>query len=355
MSLIYRFPTNASLDDVTQEYVVQREKLLGIKEVLPLADLLTQVVMWDELDNDFGMTAVHNMRTDPPVDTRPGSRVRSYEPIPFKETDVIREDELLKARQLGTLGGVVNISEMIGRVARSRTDKTFIRAEWCVWQATGGILDIIENGVHVHEEFPVQVYDTLVDWDQRATATPLRDDDAVKLMFEGTGATAEGAVAYLNQKTLNWRLENANDNDLRGFRNENFRNVTFSLDEMNKIQQDRGLPIYKLYNEGYYGRDKLWHKFIPDGEVRIKGKRTEGQQHGGFGMTPTFHRLKNGQPAPGFFNFLEVNGQPNTGMAEVSMSQLGGGKNPRIENTGGVYGGPFIKYPRSFIRMRVKH
>lgn len=355
MSLIFRFPTNVAMDVTTQEYVVEREKLLGMQEVLPLTDMLTQKVQWDELDNDFGMTAPHQMGTDPRTDTRSGSRLREFEPIPFKETDVIREDELLRARQYGTLGGVVDLHELIGRVMKSRMDKTFLRAEWCIWEALRGELEVSENGVYVHELFPVQTYDSVVDWDARTTATPLRDDNAVKEMFEGTGASGEGAIAYLNTRTMNWRLENANPNDLQGFKGDNFRNVTFSVKDMNKIQEDRGLPIYKVYNGGYYDRNKVFQKFIRDGEVIVKGKRPEGQKVGGFGMTPTFHRLKNGMPAPGFFNFLEVNGQPNRGATEVSLADLGAGKNPRIENTGGVYGGPFLKYARSIVKMTVKH
>jgi hypothetical protein len=353
--LIYRFPTNVSMDVTTQEYVVQVEKLLGIQELMPFEELLTQRVQWDELDNDFGMTAPHKMGTDPRVDTRAGSKLREYTAIPFKETDIIREDELLNARQFGTLGGVVDITSLVGRVMKSRTDKTFIRAEWCVWQAASGELEIEENGVYVHETFPIQTFDSVIDWDNRDTATPLRDDDAVKLMFAGTGASAEGATAYANQKTINWRLENANDKDLHGFRGSNFRNTTFSLKDMNEIQVDRGLPIYKVYNEGAYDRKKVFNLFIPDGVVYVKGKRPAGQVPGNFGMTPTFHRIKNGLPAPGFFNFLEVNGQSNRGMTEVSLSDLGAGKNPRIENTGGVYGGPFFRYPRSMVKMTVKH
>lgn len=353
--LVYRFPTNVSMDVTTQEYVVQVENLVGIQEVMPFEDLLTQTVRWDELDNDFGMTAVHKMGTDPHVDTRAGSRVREYTTIPFKETDAIREDELLSARQFGTLGGVVDITSIVGRVMKSRMDKTFIRCEWCVWQATGGELEIEENGVYVHETFPIQTYDAVTDWDNRDDATPLRDFNAAKELFVGTGASGEGATAYLNTQTLNWLLENANQKDIAGFRSENFRNTTFSLADLNKIMTDRELPILKEYNEGFYGRDKVFHKYIPDGEVRVKGKRPMAQVPGNFGMTPTFHRLKNGLPAPGFFNFLEVNGQSNRGLAEVSLADLGAGKNPRIENTGGVYGGPFFRYPRSMVNMRVKH
>jgi hypothetical protein len=353
MSIIYRVPTNVSMDETTQEYTIQREKMLG-EEVLPFAEAQTQRVEWDELDVERGMTAPSNLKTDPKVDTRPGSKLRSYKPIPFKETDVVGEDELLEARAYGTLGGVVNLSEIVGRIMRARMDKTYVRAEWLRWETLQGGFTVDENGVYVHETFPIQTYDSLVDWDSRATATPLRDDNAVSLLFDGTGASADGAIAYCNQKTLNWRLENANPDDLGGKR-VSATDINISLKRMNEVAVERGLPIYKLYNEGYNPRAGDFTKFIHDGNVVVVGKRQTGQKVGDFLMTPSFHRIKNGQPAPGFFNILEINGRGNPGMVEVSAADLGAGKNPRIENTGGVYGGTRLKYPRSVVLMRVKH
>lgn len=353
MSIIYRVPTNVSMDETTQEYVIEREKFLG-EEILPFTEAMTQRVRWDELDAERGMTAPSNLKTDPVIDTRPGSKTREYTPIPFKETDVIGEDELLEARAFGTLGGVVNLSEQIGRVMRARMDKTFIRFEWLRWQTLMGEFTVNENGVYVHEEFPVQVYDVDTDWDDRDNATPLRDDNAVAQMFVGTGASADGAIAYCNRTTLNWRLENANAKDLGGIKVDN-TNLTFDVDQMNKISSRRGVATYRPYEEGYNPRIGDFTKFIPDGIVVVVGKRQKGQKVGDVCLTPSFHRTKNGQPAPGFFNVLEVNGRGNPGMVEVSAADLGAGKNPRIENTGGGYGGTRLKYPRSVIVMKVKH
>ncbi|MGB8508410.1 MAG: major capsid protein, partial [Pyrinomonadaceae bacterium] len=342
--IIYRFPTNVSLDEATQEYFIQRDQMIGDK-IMPFREHLTQRVQWDELDSERGMTAPHNMKSDPRVDKRSGSRVREYTPIPFKETEPITEDELLQARQAATLGGVIDLHDLVGRRIKAREDKTFIRAEWCRWQTLRGTLDINENGVRVHETFPVQQYDVINDWDDREAATPLRDFNAVKLLFRGTGASAKGAIAYVNQTTLNWLLENANDNDLRGFRGQNFLSLAFSLTQLNTILQDRGLPTLELYDEGYIDEDGDWQNFIEDGEAIVIGKRPVGQVVGDFSMTPSLHRQKNGVPVGGFFTIIEVNGQSNRGMTEVSLADLGAGKNPNIEITGGVYGGTRLLYP----------
>lgn len=351
--IVFRFPTNVSLDLVTQEYVIQRELMIG-DQLLPFTEALTEKVQWDELDNDQGMTAPSNLRTDPKIDVRQGSKLREYTPMYFKETDVIREDELLRARAFGTLGGVIDISELVGRTLKSRQDKNWIRKETLTWAALQGSISFNENGVIVNETFPVQTFTAPINWDLPATAAPLKDHGTVRLKFRGTGARADGAVAYLNQTTLNALLANANQADIAGFRSENFRNTTFSLTDLNKIQAERKLPIYELYDEGFYDSTGTFQTFIPDWIVIVIGKRQIGQKVGDFVSTPSFHRTRNGMPAPGMFAILEVNGQGNPGMMEVSAAALGAGKNPRIDITGGFYGGPRILYPRSVVVMTVK-
>src|SRR5882724_8224085 len=107
--ITFRFPTNVSVDGVVQEYVIQRDKLVGIS-LLPFADLPTQVVVWDELDRERGMTAPHNMDADPKVGKRPGSKRRQYEPLYFKETDVLNESDIFMPRAIGSVVVVPNNS-----------------------------------------------------------------------------------------------------------------------------------------------------------------------------------------------------------------------------------------------------
>ncbi len=352
MGLTFTYPTNVALDMVIQEYVIDTSMFKGL-QLLPVEEAMTQKVQWDELDNERGMTAPHLLGTDPRIDLRPGSKLREYEPIPFKESDLVKEDELLRARQLGTLGGVININAIVARLAKARMDKTRIRQEWTVWNALRGQLTINENNVFVSETFPVQQYTPLVAWNNFANAAPIKDFNAIKLLYRGTGATIQGAMAYINQTTCNWLLENQNPNDLKGFQNSNYLNLTFSLEETNKILAARGLPMLMVYDEGYYDEAGIFRTFIEDGDVHIIGKRPLGQAVGNWISTPTLHRVKNGMPAPGFFEILEVNGMPSSGATTISLADLGAGKNPKFELTGGIYGGPVLRFGRSVIRMDV--
>jgi hypothetical protein len=350
MSLVLTFPTNAELDLVVQDYVAQTDSFAGA-EILPEAESMAQKVRWDERDRDAGATAPHVMGTDPKTDKRQGSKTHEYEPIPFKETDLLKEDEILRARELGTMNNRLDLSREIARIAKNRLDKTRIRMEILRWQTLRGEIDIDENGVVVHEEFPIQSHNPLVDWDNLATAKPLADFNSMKLKFRGTGASAQGAEAWMNQTTASWLLENQNEADLKGFQNGNFTNLAYSIEELNKILAARGLPTIRVYDEGYIDKNDNFVNFLDDAEVILVGKRPGTQKPGDWMKTPSLHVDKNGMPAPGFFSIIEVNGQPSEKVGTVTIAQLGASKNPKIEITGGVYGGTRLLFPKSVIRM----
>lgn len=338
--------------DVVQAFEPSPEDYIG-ESIMPMEESMFQEVQWDERDHDRGLTAPHVMGTDPKVDKRQGHKTRSYTPIPFKETDLLKEDEILRARQLGTMAGTLHVAEEIGKIVRDRWVKTLGRMEKLRWDTLRGAIAIDENDVKVNETFAVQTHTPLVDWDTVATARPLADFNALKLKFRKTGASAQGAIAYMNQVTANWLLENQNANDIKGFQNSNFVQLPYSVEELNKVLSIRGLPTIVVYDEGWVDESDNLTQFIPDGEVIVVGKRKKGQKVGDFMATPSLHRSKNGQPAPGYFSIIEVNGQPSERVGAISLDQLGMAKNPKVEITGGIYGGTRLIYPKSVIKFTV--
>jgi hypothetical protein len=349
MGLQLTVPTNSELDLVIQEYTNKPDEFIGAT-ILPDEDHYTQKVRWDEKDTDRGMTAPHTMDADPKIDKRPGHKTREYEPGAFKETDVIKESEMLRARELGTMSGVIDLGRTVAEISQERMNKTKTRVEWLRWQTLQGSLTIDENGVKISETFPIQTYDAEDGWDTHADATPIKDFNAVALKFRATGASAQGAKAYMNQTWLNHLLENQNAADLKGFSNSNFVNLTYSLEELNKILTARSLPIIVPYDKGYIDETGTFQLFIPNGVCIVVGNRQE--KIGGFLRTPSLHRQVNGQAAPGYFSIIECNGMPNVGQT-IDMGALGQGKNPKIEITGGVYGGTALRFPRSVVKMNV--
>lgn len=346
--IIYQFPTNVVLDRLTQEYVVERAKLIG-QTLLPDQNEMVQIVQWDEIAKELGLTRAHALGADVKIDKRPGSKVRQYTPGYFKAGELIKEDELLGARAFATLGSVVNIDNLVARRLRARIDKDYLTKEKLIWDCLQGHVSMVtDDGVSIDETFPIQIYPAAgtLGWDNHGNATPLKDFNAIKLLYRGMNATARGAKCYLNQTTMNHLLENINDDDIRGFRSQNFLSLTFSLEEMNKIMDARGLPTFEVYEEGYYDADGDFQLFIPDSKAVLIGKRNVGVT-GDFALTPSLHRTVNGMPAPGMFSMINVNGEAGTG--SFAVSSLGSDPNPRVQVTTGFYGGPRLYYPKDIV------
>src|SRR6185369_16755963 len=99
--ILYQFPTNVVLDRLTQDYVADSAALIG-RSILPLQNEMSQVVQWDEIEKETGLTRPHALGADVKIGQRPGSRVREYRPGYFKEGELIKEDELLVARAFAT-------------------------------------------------------------------------------------------------------------------------------------------------------------------------------------------------------------------------------------------------------------
>ncbi len=350
MALTYTFPTNHELTEVAKDFVIQPSQFIGEK-ILPFNDVNTQRVEWDSEDDEAGMTAPHALDSDPKVVERPGSKLLGYEPLHFKESEMIKESELLKARQLGTLNGTINIDELVMRRLGVRMNKDRVRAEWIRWQSLLGGFSINENGVVANEAFDVQVFNPVVDWNDNANSTILGDLEAMSLMFEGVGATAQGAMIYMNRRTLNQVLANTNNSDLAAFRNANFRNTNYSIAEANELFEKRGIPQIALYDEGYKDKDGVYHHFIPTGKAVLVGQRTGSEKVGDFILTPSLHKESGGMPAPGFFALITVNGHASAG--NVGVVSLGQKENPNVKITSGFYGGPRFKYAKSVIKCNL--
>jgi hypothetical protein len=152
---------------------------------------------------------------------------------------------------------------------------------------------------------------------------------------------------------MNWFLQNDNNADMHGLHGPMLTSIGYSLEEGNKILAARGLPELVMYDTGYYDASGTFHTFIPDGQVTVVGKRTIGERIGELALTRTLHKLgQDGQPSPGFFAFIEVNGQgcPD---GNIDTALLGASGNPKITVTSGFYGGPLLFYPASVISMNV--
>lgn len=338
MPINWKYPTSVELDFVVQEFkATAMESMLG-HQVLQLVERNTSRIRWDVLDNDKGMTSAITPDADPPFDQRPGLTTKEYTPIDFGQFARIPRSEIEGARQPGTLGVPLDVTEMTVRELSRQLNKVHVRIESLIWAALQGSMSVNDNGVTITETFPVQTFTASPLWSTLATATPLKDFDAVGLLFRGKGASMAGARAYANRKTINYLLENSNTNDIRGLLNLQ-TTITIGTQEVNKILAMRGLPELIQYDEGYYDANGNFTLFIPDGKIVVVGRRAPGEVIGDFVLTRTAYRLVNGEPTPGIWSRI--------------IPPQDDSINPTILVGAGFKGGPRIFYPGSVVAMTV--
>lgn len=348
MSLTFLIPTNEELRAPIQNFVQKTDDFLGL-QILPFADSFAQFIETEETEEDEGMTMPHVLGTDPKIDERKGSKRFRYTPLYFKESDVLNEADILRARQLGTYGKPVDLLTEVTKLARKRATKTMIRIEHTIWQTLGGRLQFNENGVKVDESFAVQEHNPIALWSDPANATPLTDLDVAGDKFDPTGASMEGAIIAANRQTWRLVMANQNDKDLKALDKTQWGNFRFMFSELAKIIGDKCGATIKSYDEGYKAKGGAFTKFLQTGEVRIIGKRRDGMPVGNWWSTPSLHIMKGDQSQPGYFVLVEANGRPSTG----AFTEVGQVANPQIKVTGGIYGGPNLDFEDNVIKLQV--
>lgn len=262
--------------------------------------------------------------------------------------NISNEEDILNARQLGTFGQPVDLITQTTKLAKKRANKTLIRVEWTIWQALGGRLQMDENNVKVDEAFDVQEHEVLVDFDDLEDSSPLTEFDTAGDKFDGTGASMEGAIIAANRQTWRLVMANQNDKDLKALDKTMWGNFRFMFSELAKIVEGKCGAILKSYDNGYK-KNGVFHKFLEYGDVRIIGKRQMGEPVGNWWRTPSLHIMKGDKPQPGYFVVVEANGKPSTG----SVTEVGMSSNPKVEVTGGIYGGPNLDFEDNVIKMKV--
>lgn len=347
MSTIFTIPTNEELRSPIQNFTQNVDEFLGL-QILPWADSMAQFIETEETEEDEGMTAPHLLGTDTKIDKKKGSKKFRYDPLYFKETDVLNEADILRARQLGTYGRPVDLITEVTKLAKKRARKTMTRVEWTIWQVLGGTLAFNENGVKVNETWNVQTHTPAALFSDLSNSKPLTELDVAGDKFDGTGASMEGATIAANRQTWRLLMQNQNDTDLKALDRTNWGNFRFMFSELAKIIQDKCGAIIKSYDQGYKSGG-VFTKFLPYGQMRIIGKRRDGMPIGNWWRTPSLHIMKGDQPQPGYFVLVEANGKPSTG----SYTEAGQSKNPKIEVTGGIYGGPNLDFEDNVIKLAV--
>lgn len=331
------YPTAAELKEVEQELMPRLMLDRPIFELMPIVNVDSHIVEWEQEDNYLGLQQVRGLNGAPQSVKRVGGKRFQMTPGVYGEFIAIDEHELTTRRRYGSFSEPVDISDLVMRSFEQLLQRRLDRIEKIGWDllSTGTFSVSNSLGVVHTDTFTLQTH-AGSDWSVLATATPIKDNRDMVLKGRGKGVSfGRGARAFINRKTANLMLNNTNDADLHGQR-VGGGNTNITLEDINKVLIASDLPTYEVYDDGFLDDAGAFQPFIPDDKVVIAGRRTGGMRISDYAMT---RNANNPSMAPGAYTKVVDNVTEDV---------------PRsIKTHDGHNGGPRIYFPSAVVIMSV--
>lgn len=337
----YLYPTLKEVNDIDQQLMAQAISNSRVLQLFPMIEKPTSRVAWRQRDNYLGLTQIRGYNAPPPGVPRVGMSEYVKEPSAFGEFTQVDEKELTDRAIAGRPDIPVPIDDLVMECDEMLVTRQTSRIEWLIWQlliygyyhvtsASGTVID--------RDSYAPQTFTSTVPWSTVATATPLADFRAVRLLSRGSSVSfGTDALALMNQVTFDHMIGNTLATDLGGRRDG--LDLIMGLESTNKLNMKDGLPKVEIYDQGYYTDAGVWTQWIPDNYVVVIGKRKNGAEIGNFILTKNASN-----PDFGSRPFSSV----------IDTGRLPGFRPPRmIEVHRGFNGGTAIYYPGSVVVMRV--
>ncbi|MDE2127920.1 MAG: major capsid protein [Armatimonadetes bacterium] len=333
------YPTSAELETIAQDYMPRLMEERPIFNILPVRAVDAHLLMWEQMDNYQGLQQVRGLDGDATRVRKTGIKRYLMQPGVYGEFDNIDEQELTARRAMGSFGGPIDISDLVLMAQSKLLQRRLDRIESIGWtllsEGTFSVPDGTGKVLHT-DTFALQSYTAATPWNTAATAAPLADLRAVKLMRRGHSVDlGAGAQAWMNQTTFNNLIMNDNPNDLFGRRTAGLATIN-NLKDVNTILSGDALPELAVYDAGYFDDSGAFQLYIPNNKVVVVGRRPAGQVVGEYRMT---RNANNPNLAPG--PYMKV---IDTGEFKVPRS---------LQVHDGHNGGPVIYYPGAIVVMNV--
>jgi Phage major capsid protein E len=297
MPLVY--PTSAEIMAIAQDLMPRLQADRPIFDIMPVRNVDEYVLIWEQYANFTGLQAARGLNGEPPYVNKPALNRLEIRPGAYGEKIRTDELELTRRRIPGNFGAAIDISDMILMNQNHLLVRRLDRIEWIGWNLLiyGTYTTVSPQGVTIAtDSSATQVYTSTVPWSTSATATPLADFRAVKLLHRGHSVSfGTKARAFCSQQTLNQALINTNNADLYGRRVTGLA-VVNNQGDFNKLLAGDDLPSIEVYDEGYLDYTGAFQLFIPLGSVLVVGKRPAGQRLCEYRMT---RNANNVDMAPG--------------------------------------------------------
>jgi hypothetical protein len=331
--MILTYPTNSELMSISQELLPDLTANDLPFQLFPIRNHDAAVVEWEQRDSYTGLMQIRGINGEPPSIPNVGLKRYKMEPGVYGEFGIIFENDIVSRRAMGSYNQPIDVSDLTAEKVEFLLKRRLDRLRWIIWTLlTSGLFFVPgPNGNVLHSgQFKIQTSTASVPWTTYATATPIKDLQALILLFRGVSAQfSPNSYMVMNRVTANALFNNANPADLSGRRLST--GATFnSIADINTMLVGLELPQVAIYDKGYLpDGGGAWTPFIPNGKVVMIGERPNGETMGEFQFTR--NAVLDG--APGAYT-------------EVSDSLDTGRKVPRyIRIDDGFNGGPAIFYP----------
>lgn len=339
---VYTYPNNYELTQILPDLLDTTELNDPIFNLFPIRTSDSSTIMWEIKDNTTGLQGVRGLNGQPNRVTPMGGKRFAVKPGVYGDVQVLDEFHITERRQPGTPNTPIDLSDLIMVAEVELANRMNDRIRQVLWTlaATGTFSVVNKLGqVEYTDTFSTQTYTAGITWATSATATPLANLRAAKLLGRGHSADfGPKATAYMNLLTFNYLVSNSNASDLFGRRTNGLATIG-GLDDINAVNLKEGLPTIVIFDDVYLNDNGTAIPFIADNKVILVGVRPRNQPVGAYIMT---RNASNPNSEPGVYSFVK--------------DSLSDGNNPvprEIAVHLGHNGAPVIYYPSAVIRMNV--
>jgi hypothetical protein len=359
------YPSNFELTAILQVMIpqmVENDPVLGPGGIFPIDTTEFAKVMWEQLDNFWGLTQLRGVGGQPGRVLNVGMSRFEMDPGYYGDIANISEQEMLTWRKPGDVNAPWDLTDRIMIRLQQLITNGLNRVRQVVWALlTAGTFSVASpSGVTHTDTFPLQTYATVHPWSAPTTSTPLGDYRNVVLLHRGTSARFDGsAYSFMNRKTFNYMDNNNNAGDLFGRRTAGLETVE-GLGAINYVLTKDDLPKAVIYDEGYLNAanpgnaaapNSVFVPFIPDNVVVVIGNRPGAQRVGKVIFTRNATELSSGRGGDGAG---DIESSPYEGFVAKVVDHGERQAVGREIDLGLSFNfGPAVEYPSSIVTMNV--
>lgn len=281
-----------------------REGRLGMK-LFPQDTSDTEYVVYERWGLIRGMQQARGLGGPTRPVQLPGFNQFSVSPGYYGEHVRFDEKRLLRSRLPGDWMKSQTTRENINYASTYLAERFCNRYEYNVFEILqeGGFVAMDDNATAYWQVmYDIPRLTPAILWNVPATSIPLQNLRGwVVSLALGKSVDFRGGELIMNSNTLNTILGNTNPADLGGKRLMYGQTINNAADQ-GKFFLDGDLPAIRVYDGDYYAEAAAFAtRFIRDGKIIFRGKRTDGEQGGRYVMTPA---VQNGMK-PGEWTIVE--------------------------------------------------